>query len=142
MPFVGDLALGNKYEQEFITLTKPSQYKIIKGKFKEYDIEVEEEGKTVYYEVKSDRWTHKTNNLCIEFMCNNVDSGITTTKADYYIYFEIMPTGYKMYKIPVSVLKEAIGAKKYHKTMNGGDGYRSKFYLFHKMHFESYLPVV
>jgi len=139
MPFYQDLAFGNKYEQEYLKLTKPAEFKIMTGKFKEYDIEIMDNSKTVYVEVKSDRWTHKTNNLCIEFMCNNTPSGITTTKADFYIYFVVKPDGYDMYKIPVETLREAITNKTYHKTMRGGDGYRSQFYLFNKDIFKAYL---
>lgn len=140
MPFSCDLALGNFYEQEYINHVKPTEFKIMKGKFKEYDIEMVEDGKTYYVEVKSDRLTHKTGNICIEFMCGNNPSGIKTTTADYYIYFEIEPEStYSMYKIPVERLREEITNKTYHKTMRGGDGYRSHFYLFRKTLFEDCL---
>ena len=40
MPFYQDLAFGNKYEQEYLKLTQPTEFKIMTGKFKEYDIEI------------------------------------------------------------------------------------------------------
>jgi hypothetical protein len=138
MPFVGDLAFGNKYEQEYVKITGVTNYQIKTGKFKPYDIEITENNTTHYIEVKADRMTHSTGNMCIEFMCNNEPSGITTTTADFYAYFEVTPTGYNLYKIPVPIIREAIANKTYHKSVSGGDRWRSNFYLFKKNLFSEF----
>lgn len=141
--FFEDLQFGNKYEKEFINIVKPTNFKIIEGKFKDYDIEITKDDITTYFEIKSDRLTNKTGNICIEYECNKTPSGITTTTADYYIYFEIIDdNNYIMYEIPVKKLKKYIRLNKYHKVVNGGDGYRSKLYLFNKDVFKKYIKVI
>ena len=138
--FLEDLSFGNTYEKEYINIVKPTNFKIIEGKFKEYDIEIIKDDIPTYYEIKSDRLTNKTGNICIEYECNKIPSGIATTTADYYIYFEIIDdTNYIMYEIPVHKLKKYIRLNKYHKVVNGGDGYRAKLYLFNKDIFKKYI---
>jgi hypothetical protein len=139
MTFIADLKFGNIYEQDCLTRLKGA--KIIQGKFKPYDV-IDEKG--IKYEVKADRWTYKTHNLCIEFECNNKPSGITSSEADYYMYYIVntdnkeKPYEYVL-KIPSDDIRALIEDKKYHKVQKGGNGWRSKFYLFRDTLFEKYL---
>lgn len=126
--FHKDLSFGNKYEFEYSKvkgLTKPH---CVKNSF--YDI-ITEEG--IKYEIKSDRYTYKTGNFCIEFECSNKPSGISITQSDFYGYFVVInDKDYQLYTIPTSYIREIITDKKYNRIMKGGDGYKSKFYLFNK----------
>ena len=95
-------------------------------------------------EVKSDRKAGRTGNMAIEYECNGKPSGITSTEADYYIYFiiymdEIQEDGLpreECYKIPI---KKLIKIAKECKKVIGGDGNRSCMYLVHKSLVKKYL---
>lgn len=138
MTFMTDLAFGEKYQQELINILKPKKFKIMKGKFKEYDLIIYDIIDT-YYEVKADRMAHKTNNICIEYECNGKASGITTTTSDYYAYFIIKSKDdYNLYIVPVSDLKQMIKQNKYSKNISGGDRKKSNFYLFSTAIFNEY----
>lgn len=138
MTFKRDLKFGEKYQHELISILKPKKFKIMEGNFKEYDLIIYDTIDT-YFEVKADRLSYKTNNLCIEYECNNKPSGITTTTADFYAYFIVSPTDdYELYIISVSDIKEMIKQKKYLKNINGGDKNRSSFYIFSKSLFKKY----
>jgi hypothetical protein len=139
MTFKEDLNFGEKYQKELIKVLKPKNYEISKGLFKDYDIIINDTI-TIYYEVKADRIAYKTNNICIEYRCNNKNSGLSTTKADYYAYFIINPNeDYELYIIPVVDLVQMVKEKKYKKNMNGGDGKKSSFYIFSKELFKEYI---
>jgi hypothetical protein len=141
--FKKDLIFGNKYEEEFIKVYNPYRYEIKRGYYKEFDIEIwDEENESTRYEVKADRWTNKTGNICIEFECNNKPSGITTTWADYYVYFVIKNDSYDLYIIPVYIINELIKDKKYKSIKKGGDNYGASFYLFDKTIFNDYLKKI
>lgn len=142
MGFISDLKFGNQYEQELIKIYEMDNYEIMKGKFKEYDIkQILEDGKIRYWECKADRFTHRTNNICIEFESYGKPSGIITTTANYYAYFVISSDllSYDLYTIPTKKLRHCIENNLYKKIMNGGTSYKNKFYLFDKDLFEKYL---
>jgi hypothetical protein len=140
MNFKNDLVFGQNFELELINILKPTQYKISKGCFKPYDIKICEGSKTLYYEVKSDRYTHTTGNVCIEYLCSNQPSGIQTTISNFYAYFVVKPDDkYDLYIIPTDYIIDLINKKKYHKNISGGDNYRAKFYLFKIELFEKFL---
>jgi hypothetical protein len=125
MNFKKDLEFGNIYEKKALDYFKYTKYKIKEGYYKEYDIKLKlESGKSERIEVKCDRLAHKTNNIVIEYEYNNKPSGISTTRADKWIYF-IHNTN-KVFIIPVDELKNII---KTSKTINGGDNKLSKMYL-------------
>ncbi len=91
---------------------KHETFKAIKG----YDIIVKYNAQTsiefeTKYELKADRLSYKTGNVCIEIANCGRASGITSTKSD----------GYDLYLIPTEELKEMINSKKY-KVIRGGDG--------------------
>jgi hypothetical protein len=136
--FLNDLSFGKKYENLLATYLQPFYTNInkIEGKFKDYDMICDNK---IKYEVKSDRLSIKTGNLAIEFMCNNKESGITSTKADFYAYFIIKNLDeYDLYIIPTEDIKTKIKNKDYKRTVKGGDGWRSQMYLFDLKVFENY----
>ena len=135
MTFIDDLKFGEKYEQEcFKYLRNPKK---VGGKIKAYDL-IDEDGDT--YEVKADRLATKTGNICIEFSCSNKPSGISSTTSKAYFYFVVgSPT--RLYKIPTDDIRSMIADGLFHKAMNGGDGWRSRFYLFRESLFEKYILV-
>ena len=137
MSFKEDLEFGHKYEDIFIQMLNKKSDEIDRpsGKFSGYDFRVGEEK----YEVKADRQTHKTGNFCIETHCSGRASGISTTQSTRYIYFVVYPDGeYDIYNIPTGDIVQMLMDKKYSRSMNGGNGYRSLFYLFDKNLFTEY----
>jgi len=123
MCFIEDLKFGNSYEKKALEYLKYSNVEFSKGCFKPYDFIID--GKTKY-EVKSDRLGYKTGNLAIEYSCNDKPSGISTTEADYWMYFIISNNKIDCYKIPVTDLYNLI---KDCRKVKGGDGYKSKMVL-------------
>lgn len=136
--FYKDLEFGNKYEVEYTKIKGFDNAVISKGKNSFYDI-ITEDG--IKYEIKSDRMAHKTGNLCIEFECSNKPSGISITQSDYYGYFIVNDNSYILYTIPTEKIKEEIQKKSYKRTMKGGNGFKSNFYLFDKDVFRGYLDM-
>lgn len=143
MTFVKDLKFGKLYEQITLNMflqNENDKFTLSSGKFTAYDIINETTGDK--YEVKSCRWAYKTGNICIEYQFNNHDSGINSTDSDYYFYYVVNPTSTnvyeRVYKIPTDDLRKMIQEQKFHKKQNGGDGWKSKFYLFKEKIFSSY----
>jgi hypothetical protein len=105
MGFHEDLAFGQKYEQIAISLLDGAGRGDIclppPGKHSPWDFKHNNNA----YEVKADRRANSTGNLCIEYEHTGIPSGISITEAEHWIYFVIVPTGYMVYKIPVSVLR-------------------------------------
>lgn len=123
MGFCNDLKFGKKYEKLALKYVEYNDIEFKKGCFKPYDFIAD--GKTKY-EIKSDRMGHRTGNMAIEYFCNNKPSGITSTEADYWIYFVIYPDKTDCYKFPTAELRELI---KDCRKVSGGDGYRSRLSL-------------
>ena len=142
MTFISDLKFGEKYQ--VITKQKlgnSENIEIKQGKFKPYDI-IDNSSK-IKYEIKSDKITYKSGNICIEYKCNNVDSGITSTESNYYYYYAVNIYSNRDYErfyiIPTDVIKKEILKCTYFKSLYGGDGNRSQFYLFKEKIFQNYL---
>jgi hypothetical protein len=129
-----DLALGQKYEKLLVDYLNPDSHSFNNNN--EYDVLIVKDGKETKYEVKADRMMIRTNNMCIEIECSGRPSGIQTTHAEFYAYFEVGSSIF--YIIPVSIIKESIIAGKYMRTINGGDGYRARFHLFNRKVFDDY----
>ena len=145
MGFNNDLKFGEFYQQELVKVMGMENYEMAKGNFKDYDIKeiITDNNKVRYWEVKADRRTYDTNNLCIEFECNKKPSGITTSTANYYAYFVIHPGNkiYDLYIIPTKRIRREIEKETYKRILNGGDGWKSKFYLFDINVFNKYLSI-
>jgi len=142
MPFNNDLLLGKKYELMLLDYLDNDEYTEVElapnKRFVEWDVKVTRGALEAKYEVKADRLSAKTGNLCIEYECAGQPSGISTTEANYYAYFVINGSIHDLYLIPVERIKELIAQGAY-KKMNGGDGYRSRFYLIPKAMFAEYI---
>jgi len=127
MSFRQKLAFGEKY-QEIAKKYIPEDELILecpKGLFKDYDFKTDKYS----YEVKSDRmgYAYGCRTMFIEYECNGNESGINSTKSDFYFYFFHKPDGtYEAYEIPVPKLREAC---KGCREIVGGDGQRVKAYI-------------
>jgi hypothetical protein len=147
--FTRDLKQGNFYEKKALDYFKWDKYTMSKGYFKEYDIKIlDEEGNETKIEVKSDRLSSKTGNLCIEHKYKNKPSGIDATTADYWVYFVLYGKGGNIYAdvereecyvIPTKDLKELVQGCR---SVWGGDGYNSQLYLLSKSQCSKYLKKI
>lgn len=144
--FKRDLKQGQIYEKKALDYFEYESYNMKEGYFKEYDIELfDKEGKKILVEVKSDRLSCKTGNLCIEHKYKNNPSGIEATLADYWVYFvlyckdgntygEVIKE--ECYVIPTNELKELV---KNCRSVYGGDGRFSQMYLLKKSNCQKYI---
>jgi len=138
--FSKDLKFGEFYELKLLEHIKHKSYIKPPGNFKDYDIEIlKNNGTKSTYEVKADRKIIYSGNICIEYMCKNKHSGISTSKAKYWAIFELKDETYTLYKIPTKILHNYIGDKKYFKDLSGGDYNNAKLYLFKKELFKDYI---
>ena len=86
--FYEDLKDGKETENNVLAIIKkkyPKSY-IIEGYFKDYDIYVPE--KYMGIEVKKDVKSQETGNLVIEVEFNGKPSALSTTKADYWVFYD------------------------------------------------------
>ena len=86
--FKNDLKIGKSVEEKILNKIKkkyPKAY-IIDGYFKDYDIYVPE--KNMGIEVKKDVKSQETGNLVIEVELNGKPSALSTTKADYWVFYD------------------------------------------------------
>jgi hypothetical protein len=138
------LAQGKIYEHKAVKLFDYDTVEMKEGYFKEYDFSYTKDDKKYYVEVKSDRLSSRTGNLCIEYAYNLKASGITATTADYWVYYSLFPkttllseiVKEEIYKIPVKELKPLL---KGCRDVRGGDGRRSAMFLLPKKKVKQYL---
>jgi hypothetical protein len=129
--FKKQLAFGQIYEKKLLNHIECDTYIIKEGLFCDYDLKTYTNGVKTKYEVKADKFTYKTNNIVIEYMCYNKPSGISLTRADYYAYFVVKPYDlYDLYIIPVPKIKELIDNGAYKRILKGGDKMLSFMYVF------------
>ena len=86
--FYKDLESGKKIEKAVLSIIKkkyPKSY-IIDGYFKDYDIYVPE--KDIGVEVKRDEKSKYTGNLVVETEFDGKPSALSTTKADYWVFYD------------------------------------------------------
>jgi hypothetical protein len=134
MSWKADLALGQKYEK--IALEKLGEGDVVlpPENVAHSPWDFKHAGRA--YEVKSDRWTARTGNLCIEYEHTGVPSGISLTEADDWIYYAISGSGDYAYKIPVGLLREAVARPGVRKHFT--DGGNSRFFLIPERDFVAY----
>jgi hypothetical protein len=122
MIFKDDLELGKKVEHiicsQIIKKKYPKSY-VVEGYKKEYDIVVPEKNYTI--EVKYDKMSYDTGNYMIETSYGGVPSGISTTKADWWIQVD----NNKSIWIPTESLRYILNEYK-EISMNGIDLSKSK----------------
>jgi hypothetical protein len=137
MPFQEDLAFGKKYENVIREIYEYEDIWFPEGKHKEFDCWLTQGGNKLFFEVKADKITGRTGNICIEYESYGLPSGIMATTADYYVYFVVGENVF--YEIPTDVLREFVNKKKYHWTCSGGDKKsNNKMFLFRRGLFEEY----
>lgn len=85
--FEQSLVYGHEVERLVLNvlLKKYPKAYMVEGKFKEYDILVPETDTKI--EVKADRMSVSTGQFVIEVSMGGKPSGITTTKADYWVMY-------------------------------------------------------
>lgn len=138
--FVNDLKEGKEVEYEFAMLIRARGFESIifpVGLYKYFDFTGVIDGKTYAFEVKNDKKAKETGNIAIEYMCNDKGSGITTTYADYWC----VKIDERYFIARTNNIKKAINEVKYFKTVSGGNGNRSKMYLFKVEYFTKELCV-
>lgn len=114
MSFKKDLKFGKIYEKKALEYLEFDDVEIPQGKFSKYDFKIIKGGNTETYEIKADRCSYYSNNMCIEYeqkkygkICK---TGISLSKADYYMYFVLLPKPgnnweiREVYKIPKNKL--------------------------------------
>ena len=102
------------------------------GKYYDFKLKRCSDGAEFAFELKGDYQFAKTGNIAIEYESRLEPSGISVTRADYYIYHVFLEDDYSIdFLMPVGKLKNLVSEKKYTKIVNGGDsGSNTKFYLF------------
>ncbi len=103
-----DLDFGIEKEKEILKFLSNEddvvEHMTNMGKFTDYDYVIND----ITYEQKTDRFTHKTGNLCIEMRNKNgEETGLLSTKAQCWVHYVI--GGKRLIIIPVSVLKRLCG---------------------------------
>lgn len=138
--FNQDLKFGQHYEKEFLRLMKFKNYKHETSKvISDYDIIVYNNDEEIKYEIKADRLSHKTNNICIELTCNDRPSGLSITHSHYWGYFVLKNYGkeYDLYIIPTQDIKDLIYSNNF-RTIRGGDK-QNELILIPLQYFQKYL---
>lgn len=140
--FIQDLEFGELWEARLIPRVDNFSYEFpeVKDRSK-WDIKFYvNPDEVLRIEVKADRMMHKTNNIAIEFMCNDKPSGIDISKALVWAIWEVIPDKKpSLYMIPRQILRLAIKDGKYKRIVKGGDLGRSSMFLFDKSVFKDYL---
>jgi len=120
-----------KFRYQFVEYGKTSDwdFKALKYAIKEDNrssIFFEEDEKDkLYVEVKADRYQRRTGNMFIELKSRGKDSGLRTTKSNWYIYFFVRKEFYdkNIFIIETEKLKELVSKyEKDHLTTGGDDG--------------------
>lgn len=132
--FQGDLKKGKIYEKKASEYFDYKKIHYPEGCFKDYDFIIDDK---IKIEVKSDTSASRTGNLAIEYECNGKPSGISSTKADYYVYFINHPDHDEVYLIPIKDLVDICKSKGF--KVSGGDGNRSRMYLVKKEFYKKYI---
>lgn len=125
--FSTDLKKGKIYENKALNYFK---YDAVEEPSKEdrayYDWKLTNKDEITYIEVKADFLGSKTGNFACEIEYNNEPSGISHTKANYYVIFVIGQMTECVYIVPTNQLREI---SKDCRLIKGGDGWKSKMHL-------------
>lgn len=132
--FRKDLGIARKTERQIADYLVSKGYEFIdECDNADYDIRMKTpSGDVITIEIKEDFTCRKTGNVGLEYHCRGKPSGISVSKADFYLYKVHEPSGEKnMYIIKTSELKEMVENKLWFREVNGGDpGSNSLNYLF------------
>ena len=125
--FKKDLIEGNRGEQIACKELEAKGYTFVSyNNDNKYDIKMKYKDKEVTFEVKTDIYKRNgvlfdTGNMAIEYKCRGKLSGISVTKADYFVYLQVVTN--EMWICKVSDLKEYLKSNKdeYRLTTESGD---------------------
>lgn len=136
--FKQDLEFGNKWEDIFLSHIDYDEFeKAPAEKFTLWDIKTIKNGITTTWEIKTDRRSHLTKNVCIEFESYGSKSGIQTSKANNWVYISLDDLGgYDIYIIPRKQLIKMCNNQEYKRI---GKTINSNFFLFDIDLFKKYL---
>jgi hypothetical protein len=128
--FNRDLSRGEQIEHKVLSViqkTYPKAYKI-EGYFKGYDLFVPEISKSI--EVKSDEKSKYTGNIVVEIEFNGKPSALSTTEADYWVWWD----GYSLTWFTVDLINRCIEetSPPLCKFVGKGDSKQKKAYLIKK----------
>ncbi len=148
--FETDKAEGRKEEQRFAIYLQSKNFTDVQitpaGFNPDFDIiATSPAGKVLTFECKQDRSRSITGNWAIETHTILKDgsirnSGITATKADFYIYSTVNDS--RFYISKTSDLKAMWNDQSYDRTVRGGDGYRANLMLLNAQKFEGLCKIV
>jgi hypothetical protein len=141
--FKKDIILGEEGE-EFIKefLIKKGFVFISDNKNNNFDLIMSYKDREFKYEIKTDVLLSKENdtgNLVVEFESRNKPSGISITKADYFVYF--IPKLGEIWNIRVDKLKKLINKNNFKKVVGGDVGSNTKMYLIKRENFKNHFIV-
>lgn len=128
--FYKDLSRGEAIEQDLLSKIQvkyPNAYKV-EGYFKDYDLYVPEISKSI--EVKYDEKSKHTGNIVVEVEFNNKPSALSTTKADYWVWWD----GYSYTWFFTNEIKKCIKEtnQRLYTFIGKGDTKEKKAYLIKK----------
>jgi hypothetical protein len=133
--FKKDLPIAQKTEQQVADLFNENVKDLIFLEHcnnSDYDLKFKYHNREITFEIKEDFTCEKTGNIGVEYECRGKLSGISISKAVYYIYKIHRPDGkIGLYIIHTNKLKKMIEDKLWFRKVIGGDkGSNSKNYLF------------
>lgn len=132
---------GEEYQVVLNHLIDYTRYEAAPNKkFSDWDVKYYDGDNCMTCEVKADTLNIVSGNIAIEFESDDVPSGISVTKADYYAIFAHNPIAnvIKWWFVPTDIIRQMIQDKKYHNIVKGGHNYLSKMYLFRDSWFMDY----
>lgn len=139
--FKQDLEVASMYEDYMIDILKEYDYYFVKKsdytdkvERKEYDLMMEKNGKKITFEVKTDFFMTHTENEIFEHHCNNLISGILSTKSNFFVTLYPLEGIIRVYETQSlrNFILECIKGVSDVRNQIGGDGYRSKFILINR----------
>ena len=117
------LRVSNKIETKIANLFASNGYEVISmSNDNSYDFVIKKGFEVKTYEVKTDFFIRKdfdTGNMFIEYECRNKPSGISTTSADWYVYYYFNLD--ELWFIKTSDLKDLIEEYTFLTTFQSGD---------------------
>jgi hypothetical protein len=128
--FTQSLSVGHIIENDVLQIIRrkyPCAVRL-ENKFSGYDIFIPEIEKRI--EVKSDQKSQYTGNILIEFEMNGRASGIMTTKADFWVFFDG-----EQYRViePRHIIDCIFKSRQvYHEITGNGDTKTKKAFLIRK----------
>jgi len=107
-----------------------------------YDIKMfsEKRNEEVLFEVKTDVYPNDTGNLAIEIRYKGKPSGISHTKADWFVYWYRDISFNNVWMIKVDDLKSLIKKSNF-RIVNGGDGNQSQLVLIPRKEYKKYFKI-